>query len=138
MSCNSRFTTYERFEDPAFLVIKKDSRRERFERQKVLNGMLKACEKRPVSMEQIEMICTQIEKELKGCPEREVASVTIGKKIMESLKDIDHVAYVRFASVYKEFEDIGGFQKILEGLAEKKGNDGHGKEPLEVLEIKGI
>jgi transcriptional repressor NrdR len=134
LSCNARFTTYERFEDPAFLVIKKDSRRERFERQKMQSGILKACEKRPISMEQIDLICSQIEKELKNSPEREVPSVTIGKKVMESLKDLDHVAYVRFASVYKEFEDIGGFQKILEGLKEKQGNDGH--ESVERIEVK--
>lgn len=103
----------------------------------MLNGILKACEKRPISMEQIEMVCTRIEKELKSSPDREVDSVTIGKKIMESLRDLDHVAYVRFASVYKEFEDIGGFHKILEGLVEKQGNDGHGKESMERVEVRG-
>lgn len=126
MKCGSRFTTHERFEDPAFLVIKKDSRRERFDRQKIFSGIIKACEKRPVGMDQIESICSRIERELKNNSEREVSSIIIGKKVMECLKDLDHVAYVRFASVYKEFEDIGGFQKILEQLKDIQGDGGNG------------
>ena len=141
MKCGSRFTTYERFEDPAFLVIKKDSRRERFDRQKIFSGIIRACEKRPIGMEQIEMICSRIERELKNNSEREVSSIAIGRKVMDCLKDIDHVAYVRFASVYKEFEDVGGFQKILEQLKDMQSNDGNGGakkgEEVQRMEVSG-
>lgn len=119
-ACNSRFTTYERVEDQAVYVIKKDRKRERFDRQKVLNGILRACEKRPISLEHIESIVSMIEREIKNGQEKEITSEKIGRRIMEHLRDMDHVAYVRFASVYKEFEDIKGFQKILESLNEKQ------------------
>jgi transcriptional repressor NrdR len=121
IDCGYRFTTYEKVEEPAVFVIKKDKRRERFNREKVQEGIEKACEKRPISREQIDKVIREMERELKNSPEREVSSLDVGKKIMEALMNLDHVAYVRFASVYKTFEDIGGFQKILESLAEKQG-----------------
>ncbi|MDQ7822697.1 MAG: transcriptional regulator NrdR [Candidatus Eremiobacteraeota bacterium] len=120
LSCSSRFTTYERIEDPAFFVIKKDERRERFDRSKIFNGILKACEKRPIGMEEIERIVSQIEREIKNSQEREVSTEVIGHQIMEYLKDFDHVAYVRFASVYKEFDDITGFLELVGTLTAKK------------------
>jgi len=138
MACGSRFTSYERVEDPTLMVIKKDLRRERFDRLKILGGIMKACEKRPIGIAQIEKVVTAIEREIKNSQEREISSVTIGTRIMEHLRGLDHVAYVRFASVYKEFEDISGFQRILEGLVESKGpgtllDD----ETLEILEAQG-
>jgi transcriptional repressor NrdR len=140
ISCGYRFTTYEKVEEPAVFVIKKDERRERFDRKKMEGGIVKACGKRPISMEQIGAVVREIERQLKNCPEREVSSLAVGTKIMEALKDLDHVAYVRFASVYKEFEDIGGFQRILESLKEKQSPDGqHEKDSeasLQKLESK--
>ncbi|MGV8123242.1 MAG: transcriptional regulator NrdR [Candidatus Xenobiia bacterium LiM19] len=138
MSCSSRFTTYERVEDPALLVIKKDERRERFDRQKVLSGILKACEKRPVGLEAIEEIVSKVEKYVKNNQEREISSMTVGTMVMGYLRELDHVAYVRFASVYKEFEDIRGFQRILEGLTDKKTMDSPTEEgEVEKAEITG-
>ena len=122
IACSFRFTSYERVEDSTLLVVKKDERRERFDRQKILGGILRACEKRPIGMGQIECLVVTIEKEIKSSLEHEISSRAIGKKIMDYLKDLDHVAYVRFASVYNEFEDISGFQRILEGLVEKQGS----------------
>ena len=124
IACSHRFTTYERIEDSTLLVIKKDERRERFDRQKMLGGILRACEKRPIGMGKIESMVTAIERQLRNSPEREISSRAIGKKIMDYLKNLDHVAYVRFASVYNEFEDISGFQRILEGLVNKDGSGG--------------
>jgi len=138
MSCSSRFTTYERVEDPTLLVIKKDERRERFDRDKVIRGIRKACEKRPVSSEAIDDIVSKVERFVKNNQEREISSMAVGTMVMGFLRELDHVAYVRFASVYKEFEDIRGFQRILEGLTDKKPIDGPAEEEeVERAEIKG-
>ncbi len=118
LKCKSRFTTSEREEPRPLFVVKKDSTRERFDRNKLMSGFLKACEKRPVSMETIETALLKIERELRAANDREVLSGNIGAKVMESLREMDAVAYIRFASVYMEFEDVSGFKKIIETLPE--------------------
>ncbi|GIU81635.1 MAG: transcriptional repressor NrdR [Acidobacteria bacterium] len=112
LACGRRFTSYERIDEIPYMVVKKDGRREVFDRNKVLNGLLKACEKRPVSTNQLEQIVDEIEKIVQESPERELPSSEIGRIILEKLKELDKVAYVRFASVYLEFEDISDFIKI--------------------------
>ncbi len=119
LSCKKRFTTYERVESPVMLVIKKDGRREMFDREKIIKGLLKACEKRPVSRERIEEIASEIEADLRMEGRKEVSSKEIGEKVIEALKEIDKVAYVRFASVYREFTDLSHFIKELETLLNK-------------------
>ncbi len=119
LSCKKRFTTYERIESPVMLVIKKDGRREMFDREKIIKGLLKACEKRPVSRERIEEIASEIEADLRMEGRKEVSSKEIGERVIEALKDIDKVAYVRFASVYREFTDLSHFIKELETLLNK-------------------
>ncbi len=119
-NCGNRFTTYERVELNV-VVVKRDGRREKFDRDKIVNGMVKACEKRPVSMEAIEEAATRIEETIRNEGRKEVSSDYIGKLVMNELKKLDAVAYVRFASVYKQFADISEFEKILEEL-KKKGN----------------
>ncbi len=119
--CNTRFTTYERMETAASLmVIKKDNRREVFDRQKVKQGIIKACEKRPISMDTIDKIVERIVKKYEDAPEKEFASTRIGEDIMMELKELDKVAYVRFASVYREFNDISEFMDELESLLKTK------------------
>lgn len=121
MTCQERFTTYERVEEFEPVVAKKDGRRERFDRRKVIEGILKACEKRPVSLEQIEAFANNLVKEIQDRGEREITSQSIGERIMEALKSWDHVAYVRFASVYKQFNDINEFmEQVAELLKETK------------------
>lgn len=120
--CNKRFTTYEKMEEVFFMVVKKDGSREAFDRNKVLNGILKACEKRPVPMAEIENIVSSIERGLNNMMEKEIESKIIGELIMEHLKDIDEVAYVRFASVYRQFTDVNTFAAEIEKLL--KGNQG--------------
>lgn len=120
LKCSGRFTTYERVEELLPLVVKKDGRREAFDRIKILIGIQKACEKRPVSMEQIEGIVERIEKTFHGFGEKEVKSSQIGETIMGELKKVDEVAYVRFASVYREFRDINEFMKELKDLLDGK------------------
>ena len=115
-ACNKRFTTYERVEEILPHVIKKDGRREPFDRAKILSGIQKACEKRPIGIETIENIVSQIERELQGSGEKEIQVKVIGAKVMESLHELDEVAYVRFASVYRSFKDIGEFMSELENL----------------------
>lgn len=115
-ACGKRFTTYERVEELLPLVIKKDGRREPFDRKKIVGGIQKACEKRPVSMERIEETVDRIEKEIVEMGEKEVASKEIGERIMRALHDLDHVAYVRFASVYRDFKDVNQFLNELQGL----------------------
>lgn len=117
--CNRRFTTYEKVEEVILMVIKKDGSREAFDRTKVMNGIIKACEKRPVSMEQIENMVNQIERGLNNMMEKEVESSFIGELIMEQLKEVDQVAYVRFASVYREFTDVNTFLAEIEKLLGK-------------------
>ncbi len=114
VSCAKRFTTYERIEEAPLLVVKKDSSRELFDRNKLLNGLIKACEKRPISVERLERLVVEIEKELRNKMESEVNSSVIGEMVMNWLRDEDEVAYVRFASVYREFQDIDSFREELE------------------------
>ena len=116
LKCKKRFTTYERVEDLNLIVIKKDKRRERFDRNKLLNGILKACEKRPIPIEKIEKMVDEIESELRKQKETEIPSKLIGKLVMEKLKKLDKVAYIRFASVYREFKDVGEFVKEVKKL----------------------
>jgi transcriptional repressor NrdR len=111
--CHKRFTTYERVEEMLPLVIKKDGRREPYDRNKVITGLKKACEKRPISVETIEKLGNEIESQLIESGEQEVPSSLIGEKVMEGLKKLDDVAYVRFASVYRSFKDIGEFVDLI-------------------------
>ncbi|HOD49797.1 MAG TPA: transcriptional regulator NrdR [Candidatus Hydrogenedentes bacterium] len=116
LKCGRRFTTYERIEEVAQMVIKKDGRREAFDRWKIKSGILKACEKRPVSLEQIESLIDDVERSLFNSTDNEVSTATIGSAVMDRLKDIDQVAYVRFASVYRQFKDLNEFMDELKGL----------------------
>lgn len=116
ISCGKRFTTYERVEEFHPLVIKKDGRREPFSRTKIIEGILKACEKRPIGLDQIEEFVTEFEKEIQDKGEREIPSNKIGEKVMAKLKEWDDVAYVRFASVYKQFKDLNAFMDQLKEL----------------------
>lgn len=116
ISCGKRFTTYEIIESVPIVVVKKDKSREVFDRDKLFNGMMRACEKRPVSVEVIEKAIDEIEAELQNSLDREVTSVKIGEYVMDKLKDIDEVAYVRFASVYRQFKDINTFMSELKKL----------------------
>ncbi|MBE6745913.1 MAG: transcriptional regulator NrdR [Ruminococcaceae bacterium] len=120
ISCAKRFTTYEIIESVPIIVVKKDKSREAFDRVKLFNGMLRACEKRPVSIETIERAVADIEAELQNSLDREVTSVHIGELTMEKLKEIDEVAYVRFASVYRQFKDINTFMDELAKLLGEK------------------
>ena len=114
--CGRRFTSYERIDEIPYMVVKKDGSRERFERQKLIAGMLKACEKRPVSVSALEKVADRVEATLQERPEREISTVEIGQFVMQALKGLDAVAYVRFASVYRNFRDVGEFKKQLEEL----------------------
>ena len=118
--CGKRFTTYEKVEESIIMIIKKDGRRESFDRNKVMNGIVKACDKRPVSMADIERIVSEIERGLNNLMEKEVDSTFIGELIMEQLKKLDEVAYVRFASVYRQFTDVNTFIKEIEKLIGNK------------------
>ncbi|MGN1194805.1 MAG: transcriptional regulator NrdR [Acutalibacteraceae bacterium] len=120
ISCQKRFTTYEIIESVPIIVVKKDKSREAFDRVKLFNGMLRACEKRPVSIGQLEEAVNQIEAELQNSLDREVTSVRIGELAMEKLKSLDEVAYVRFASVYRQFKDINTFMEELAKLLGEK------------------
>lgn len=118
--CQNRFTTYEKIDDLPLLVVKKDGRREAFDQHKVLNGLIKACEKRPVALDKLESTAAEIERVLKSeSLKREVPTAEIGEMLMERLKEIDEVAYVRFASVYREFKDINTFLNEIERLLRK-------------------
>lgn len=123
-NCNKRFTTYEKVEEMIFMVIKKDGSREAFDRNKVMNGIIKACEKRPVPIADIEKIVDDIERGLNNMMEKEVESKLIGEVIMEHLKDLDEVAYVRFASVYRQFKDVNTFVAEIEKLLGKEKANG--------------
>ena len=114
--CNKRFTTYEKVEEITLMVIKKDGSREAFDRNKIMNGIIRACEKRPVPMAEIEKIVSNIERGLNNMMEKEMESSIIGEYVMEHLKDIDDVAYVRFASVYRQFTDAENFRSEIEKL----------------------
>ena len=120
LNCQKRFTTYEIIESLPIIVIKKDKSREVFNRDKLLNGLLRACEKRPVSLEKLENVIDEIEAVLQNSLDREVSSDKIGELVMDKLKDVDEVAYVRFASVYRQFKDIGTLMNELNKLLNTK------------------
>ena len=123
LQCAKRFTTYEMVEDLPLRVVKKDGRRMAFDRSKILNGLMKACEKRPISLQVLEETADKVEKELRNSMEREIPSRLIGEVLMKHLKNLDHVAYVRFASVYREFTDIDNFMQELEALKDTAANN---------------
>ena len=120
LGCRRRFTSYERIDEIPYMVVKKDGRRERFDRQKVLAGILKACEKRPVSMIQLEAIADKTEVMVQDSSEREVSTRAVGETIMNELKNLDKVAYVRFASVYLDFKDVQEFMAELKDLLKNR------------------
>jgi transcriptional repressor NrdR len=120
LSCGKRFTSRERLEDIEYRVIKKDGNRESFQRQKLIAGLLTACEKRPVSIQQLEEIADRVEAELQERPEREMSTKDIGAKLMQELKQLDQIAYVRFASVYRQFRDVGQFRREVDELQKSK------------------
>lgn len=119
LKCGERFTTYEKLESTPLLVVKKDGRREPFDRQKLVNGVMTACEKRPVSVDRIEQLATDVERELRSRLEREVTSKAIGELVMQHLRDIDGIAYVRFASVYLQFSDLQRFREEIDRLMQQ-------------------
>jgi transcriptional repressor NrdR len=121
LACQKRFTTYERIEEIPFMVVKKDGRRERFDRQKILNGLLKACEKRPIPIPKLAELVDQVENEMMNEPERELSSTAIGEILMNRLKELDKIAYVRFASVYRDFQDEEAFFNEIRRLIKDKG-----------------
>ena len=120
LECGKRFTSYERIDEIPYMVVKKDGTRERFERQKLIGGLLKACEKRPVTVASLEGVADRVEATLQERPEKEIATAEIGAFVMEELKKLDKVAYVRFASVYRHFRDIGEFMSELKDLLNVK------------------
>jgi len=127
LQCKRRFTTYERVEELYPLIAKKDGRREAFDREKILNGLKRACEKRPVSADQLEETVGAIERLLQGMGEKEVPSSVIGEEVMRRLQALDEVAYVRFASVYRSFRDIAEFMNELKELADHQSKEGRTK-----------
>ena len=120
LDCGKRFTSYERIDEIPYMVVKKDGSRERFERQKLVAGLLKACEKRPVSVTALDGVADRVESSLQERPEKEIATTEIGGFVMEELKKLDKVAYVRFASVYRHFRDVGEFMNELKDLLNPK------------------
>jgi transcriptional repressor NrdR len=121
LNCHKRFTSRERIEDIEYRVVKKDGNREAFQRQKLIAGLLTASEKRPVSIQQLEAIADRIEAELQERPEREMTTEEIGARLMQELKLLDQIAYVRFASVYRQFRDVGQFKREVDELQKSKG-----------------
>lgn len=120
LKCNRRYTTYERAELGDMVVVKKDGRREPFDREKLKKGILRACEKRPIELDKIEQAVDKIETEIRDREEKEIKSTAIGEMVMKKLKTLDHVAYIRFASVYREFADIASFQDEMKKLIKKR------------------
>jgi transcriptional repressor NrdR len=120
LSCKRRYTTYERVEETMPVVVKKDGRREPFDRSKIVSGLKKACEKRPISMATIEAVSDRIEKRIQELGETEIDSPLIGEEVMKELSQLDQVAYVRFASVYREFKDIDQFMDEIKALAQQR------------------
>ncbi|MCE5309925.1 MAG: transcriptional regulator NrdR [Acidobacteriales bacterium] len=120
LACERRYTTYERTDEIPYMVVKKDGRREKFDRQKMLSGLLKACEKRPIPMARLAEIVNEVEARLNDSPERELSTTIIGEMVMERLRGLDKVAYVRFASVYRDFQDVEAFLSELKVLIRKK------------------
>src|ERR1700756_5022769 len=121
LACERRFTTYERCDEVPYMVIKKDGRREKFDRQKVLNGLLRACEKRPISMATLAQLVDDVESCFLESPDRELATTLIGERLMDRLKGLDKIAYVRFASVYRDFQDVEEFLSELKNVMLRKG-----------------
>lgn len=121
LNCRKRFTTYERVEEILPMVVKRDGRREPFSRQKVLEGMKKACQKRPISMNELEAFVDELERSFQESGEKEIPSSVIGERVMRKLHELDDVAFVRFASVYRRFQDINDFMKELKDLLDKRG-----------------
>ena len=119
-NCKKRFTTYEKIEQVNVMVVKKDGAREFFDREKILKGIIRSCEKRPISIKQMENIVIDIEKEIVNMMQREISSEEIGNLVMDKLKDIDEVSYVRFASVYRQFKDVNSFLDELKNIIEEK------------------
>lgn len=120
LSCKRRFTTYERVEETMPVVVKKDGRREPFDRGKIVSGLKKACEKRPISTATIETVTDRIEKRIQEMGETEIVSTSVGEEVMKELSQLDQVAYVRFASVYREFKDIDQFMEEIKALAQQR------------------
>ena len=120
LSCERRFTTYERIDEVPYMVIKKDGRREKFDRQKVLNGLIKACEKRPVGMGRLAELVNRVEAKVTDSADREISTTEIGEFLIEALHDLDKIAYVRFASVYRDFQDEEAFFNELKNLMRHK------------------
>ena len=123
LPCNRRFTSYEEIEDIPYMVVKEDGSREKFSRQKLLGGMLKACEKRPVAVKRVEAIVDAAENMLHASADREISTQGLGEFVMERLRELDQVAYVRFASVYRRFEDAEAFRDVLETLPRSEGEE---------------
>jgi len=124
LACERRFTTYERIDEVPYMVIKKDGRREKFDRQKVLGGLLKACEKRPVSMARLSELVNRVESKVSDSPDREISTIDIGEFLMDCLRELDKIAYVRFASVYRDFQDEQAFFDELKTLMRQKLPEG--------------
>jgi transcriptional repressor NrdR len=122
LKCERRFTTYERIDEIPYMVVKKDGRREKFERQKVLNGLLKACEKRPVGMVKLAQLVDEIESQMSESADRELSTTKIGELLMQRLQALDKIAYVRFASVYRDFQDEEAFLNEIKQLMRQKRN----------------
>lgn len=123
ISCGKRFTTYEKIEEIPIIIVKRDGNRQTYNRNKLLNGILKSCEKRPVSMDTIENIVDDIEKNLYNSLQKEITSIEIGEMVMNKLKNIDEVAYVRFASVYRQFKDVNSFMEELKKILDEGGTN---------------
>ena len=120
LACERRYTTYERIDEVPYMVVKKDGRREKFDRQKVLGGLLKACEKRPISVVKLSEMVNRVESKVSDSPDREISTTEIGEYLMEGLREIDKIAYVRFASVYRDFQDEQAFFNELKNLMRQK------------------
>lgn len=120
LACKGRFTTFEHIEEVRIMVVKRDGRREPFDRNKVLRGMITACEKRPVPMDTLESIADRVERAVLDLGGGEIESAKIGEHVAEELRKVDQVAFVRFASVYRQFEDVGQFKEIVDGLGKRK------------------
>ena len=123
LACERRYTTYERIDEVPYMVVKKDGRREKFDRQKVLAGLLKACEKRPVSMGKLSEMVNEVESKVSDSPDREISTMEVGEFLMDRLRDLDKIAYVRFASVYRDFQDEQAFFNELKNLMRQKRPD---------------
>ena len=119
LACQRRFTTYEQIDEVPYMVVKKDGRREKFDRQKVLNGLIKACEKRPISMGRLSELVNKVESKVVDSPDREISTIEIGEFLMDRLRELDKIAYVRFASVYRDFQDEEAFLNELRRISSR-------------------